>query len=186
MPVEIFFPTARVDRSEPIATSTAAAATPALPNVKLWPFAMEQTSPGDRNATSPFLSGPAVIDSLFLQWDDDNTTPRPTITVNYGPALLSSGLNPGLPTAAFGTQMFTDGVITTATANTYQGTVMHLPKWAGVAGTVRLQYDLRYPINLERFQIMVRMGTQTAGPHVVVGYARILENVPPEILLNFL
>lgn len=153
--------------------------------MRLWPFALEEVTPGDRFATSPLFQGPAIIESLFVNAQDDNTAPRPTITVSYGVGLPPSG-NTVLTVAQLGTMIFTDGVISTESANVYQGPVYHLSKFLGAGQTFRQPYYLRFPVYLDQFQLMVRFGTQTGGVQLFTGYIRLLERVPLEILPNFL
>lgn len=185
MATPVAFPAARPDRAEPF-TSLGGPTAPAVPVVRLWPFALEEVTPGDRNATSPFLNGPAVVESVFLNWQDDNTNPKPTIALFYGPSLPPSG-NAVLTIAQLGTPIFTDGVISTESAGVYQTPIQHLSKFVGAAGqTGRQQYTLRFPIMLDQFQLLIRFGTQTAGSQALHGYIRVLERVPPELIANFL
>ncbi len=159
---------------------------PAVPIVRLWSFAVQQTSPGDAIASSPLFNGPALVHTLAIQYDDDNTTPRPTITLWYGESQPANAAPDPSSVVQLGTPLFETPALVNVTANSWQTPVQHLPKWHGAAGSDPTIYELRYPIRLPRFQVSVRMGTQTAGSHVISGYLRILEAESYEALALYL
>jgi len=146
---------------------------------------MQETTAGDRRATTPFLNGPAIIDKLYLNAQNDNTQPLPTISLFYGPSLPPSG-NAVVTLAQLGTPIFTDGVLQTEAGGTFQTPIQHILKASGEAATMRIELDLRFPIFLDQFQLLIQFGTQTAGSQILTGHFRILERVPPELMPNFL
>lgn len=174
---------ARPDR-EPQVLAAGGVPAPSLPIVRLWSFAIQETAPGDRLATSPFLNGPAIIESLYLVQTDDSNAPNPTITVWYAPSLPPSG-NATVNLADLGTPLFTDSVITSEVGAQFQGPVQHIPAYTFAGTNHQIVIPLRFYISLDRFQLGIRLGTQVAAK-AIAGHFRILERVPPNLVPNFL
>jgi len=124
--------------------------------------------------------------TAHINAQNDNTNPKPTISMFYGPSLVPSGNTAVGSIAQLGTPIFTDGVISTETGAVYQTPIQHITKVSGDVLTLQLVLPIRFPIALDQFQLMIQMGTQTAGSQILTGYVRILERVPPELLPNFL
>lgn len=161
-------------------------APPSPPNARLWAFAVQQTTAGDAIASSPDIIGPALLSELVIQYDDDNSTPRPTITVWYGDSQPASRANDPSTLSALGTPLFEASTLVSSVANQWQTPFQHLPKWHGSAAGDPTVYPLRALIRLPKFQVSVRMGTQTAGSHAISGYLRWLEADSAEALAPYL
>jgi hypothetical protein len=143
--------------------------------VRLWSFAAQETTGGDSLVTSPFFNGPALIEHIAIQYDDDNSTPRPTISLWYGDNQPATAANDSSPVTVLGTQFFETPTLLSEVANQWQTPVQHLPKWHGAAGSDPTIYPLKFPITIPKFQVTIKSGTQTAGSHVIQGYLRVLE-----------
>lgn len=186
MPSAPAVPSVYLDRAEGGQPLAAGPGAPQLPTVNLWPFAMQETTPGDRMATSPLLRGPGVIDQAYLVYTDDSNSPNPTIAIFYGLSLPPSGNTPVGNLADLGTPIFQNSVISSEIVGAFQSPFQHIPIYTFAGGSGRIVLPLRYYVPLEQFQVCIRFGTQGAGSHALAGYLRILENVPPELLPNFL
>lgn len=157
-----------------------------LPRVRLWSFAAQENTGGDALISSPFFNGPALVEHLAIQYDDDNSTPRPTISLWYGDNQPATASNDSSPVTILGTGFFETPTLLSEVANQWQTPIQHLPKWHGAAGSDPTIYPLKFPITLPKFQVTIKMGTQTAGSHVISGYLRVLEADSLEVLAFYM
>lgn len=178
------FPRARVRPA--LQATQAGAAAVVTPSVKLWPFAVQETTPGDRICTSGFFKGPAVVDSIFLIHTDDSNAPDPTITMWYGPTGLPTGNQAVANLSDLGTPFFTEGVVTQEVGGTFQTPLQHIPAFSFSGGTRHGVLPIRFPIYLQQFQITLRLGTQGVGSHAMAGYVRVVEGIALGDIPNFL
>lgn len=159
---------------------------PSGPSVRLWPFAIAETTPNAAVVVSPALVGPALIDFARLMTNNDTGIPRPVISIRYSENPPLQGSNQLIAAGALGTDIITGPVVLDEPGGQYQAADLILRNTFGEAAATPQHYDLRYPIYLSRFFINIALGTQGAGNQFLAGYLRIIEGLTRADLRSFL
>ncbi len=172
---------------ERAAAGTAAAAgapPPAVPTVRLWPFSLREQS-GVCIAVSPLFSGPGVIDAMVAQMDIGVVTTLPTFSLYVSSDENNEGNNQALGTEPSGTRIFD----TTENLRDDAFPITDTRGWPGfsvTAGAGIGPWRIGYPVTLARFTVKLRIQNTNAVNTSLMGYIRVLENIPPDQLANFL
>lgn len=180
------FPGARPDRGDPSVASPAGQP-PGGSTIRLWPFrARNSAGVGRSTVVSPFFQGPAILERILTRNASGGLVPDPMFSMVYSEDDSGTGFNLSATTLPSGTPIFEnlrndadESVPTTAIGP-------GVPLVAHVADGLLHEWTMGYIIRLPRFTLKFSVHVNNAGSDVsIFGYARIVENVPPNVLANF-
>lgn len=150
-----------------------------LPNVRLWPFLLNDATIGQRAlAATPRLSGPAHIIDITGGFTTGNAIESPVLSLLHSNEDAGQGANIADTTLPSGTHIFDKIVLASGVAYTFNSQFGWPVKGAGGAAswfTLPIGYIVREPT----FFLKITLDNQAAGGMEVFAYIRIEENIDP-------
>jgi hypothetical protein len=181
------YPIVRNDRGDPVTTNTQQSALSGAgqaPRGRLWPFDIRQAS-GVAVIVSDIFNGPAIIDSFWLQIVTTFANPFPTWTIYKGTDNGGAGTSLAAAFEPSGIRLM-DNTTYRRDDATPISDLRGMPINTTNAAVGYPYIKLGIPVTDPTFYVKIRLNCQNANGLDIIGLLRVIENVSPQALANFL